>query len=50
MREVFDNLDEYEERMIEVLIDSATDESEVSNPIKARQQEDSADFVYLSRT
>ena len=39
MLEILDNLDECEVRMSELLIDSATDESEVNSPIKATQQE-----------
>ena len=36
--------------MSELLIDSATDESEVSSPIKPTQQEGSNEVVYLSKT
>ena len=50
MREILDNLDECEGRLSELLIDSATDESEVNSPIKAAQQEGSNEVVYLSRT
>ena len=35
---------------IELLIDSATDESEVNSPIKATQQESNEEVVYFSRT
>ena len=41
MREILDKLDECEGRLSELLIDSATDESEVNSPIKAALQEDS---------
>ena len=36
--------------MSKLLINSATDESEVNSPIKATQQEGSNELVYLSRT
>ena len=36
--------------MRELLIDSATDESEVNSPIKMMPQEDNGKVVYLSRT
>ena len=39
MREILDQLDDYEGRMSELFIDSATDESEVISSIKATQQE-----------
>ena len=38
MREILDNLDEWEGRLNKVLIDSATDESEINSPIKPTQQ------------
>ena len=50
MREVLDKLDECEGRVSELLIDSATDESEVNSPIKMTPQEDKGEVVYLSRT
>ena len=50
MREVLDKLDECEGRFCELLIDSATDESEANSPIKMTPQEDKGDVVYLSRT
>ena len=50
MREVLDKLDECEERLNELLIDSATDESEANSPIKMTPQEDKGEVVYLSRT
>ena len=50
MRKILDKLDEYEGRLSELLIDSATDESEVNSPIKAAQQEGSNEVVYLSKT
>ena len=50
MREVLDKLDEYEGRLSELLIDSATDESEANSPIKMTPQEDKGEVVYLSRT
>ena len=40
MREVLDNLDECEGRLSELLIDSATDESEANSPIKMTPQDD----------
>ena len=40
MREVLDKLDEREGRLRELLIDSATDESEANSPIKMTPQED----------
>ena len=39
MREVLDKLDECERRLSELLIDSATDESEANSPIKMTPQE-----------
>ena len=50
MREVLDKLDECEGRLSELLIDSATDESEVNSPIKMTPQEDKREVMYLSRT
>ena len=50
MREVLDKLDEYEERLSELLIDSATDECEANSPIKMTPQEDKEEVIYLSRT
>ena len=50
MREVLDKLDECEGRLSELLIDSATDESEANSPIKMTPQEDKEEAVYLSRT
>ena len=50
MREVLDKLDECEGRLSELLIDSATDESEANSPIKMRPQDDKGEVVYLSRT
>ena len=50
MREVLDKLDECEGRLSELLIDSATDESEVNSPIKMTPQEGKGVVVYLSRT
>ena len=50
MREVLDKLDECEGRVSELLIDSATDESEANSPIKMTQQDDKGEVVYLSRT
>ena len=50
MREVLDKLDECEERLSELLIDSATDESEAYSPIKMTPQENKEEVVYLSRT
>ena len=50
MREVLDKLDECEGRLSELLLDSATDESEANSPIKMTPQEDKGEVVYLSRT
>ena len=50
MREVLDKLDECEGRLSELLIDSATDESEANSPIKMTPQDDEGENVYLSRT
>ena len=50
MREVLDKLDECEGRLSELLIDSATDESEANSSIKMTPQEDKKEVVYLSRT
>ena len=50
MREVLDKLDEYEGRLSELLIDSATDESEANSPIKMTPQDDKGEVVYMSRT
>ena len=36
--------------MSELLIDSATDESEANSPMKMTPQEDKEEVVYLSRT
>ena len=49
MREVLDKLDDCEERLSELLLDSATDESETNSPIKMTPQEDKGEVVYLSR-
>ena len=48
MREVLDKLDECEGRLSDLLIDSATDESEANSPIKMTLQEDKGEVVYLS--
>ena len=50
MREVHDKLDECEGRLSELLLDSATDESEANSPIKMTPQENKVEVVYLSRT
>ena len=50
MREVLDKLEECEGRLSELLIDSATGESEANSPIKMTPQEDKGEMVYLSRT
>ena len=50
MREVLDKLDECEGRLSELLIDSATDESEANSPVKMTPQDDKGEVVYLSRT
>ena len=49
MREVLEKLDEGEGRWSELLIDSATDESEANSPIKMTPQEGKGEVVYLSR-
>ena len=48
--ELPDKFDECEGRLSELLIDSATDESEANSPIKMTPQEDKGEVVYLSRT
>ena len=50
VREVLDKLDECDGRLNELLIDSATDESEENSPIKMTPQEGKREVVYLSRT
>ena len=50
MREVLDKLDECEGRLSELLLDSATDESEANSPIKMTPQEDKEEVAYLSKT
>ena len=50
MREVLDKLDQCERRLSELLIDSATVESEANSPIKMMPQEDREEILYLSRT
>ena len=50
MREVLDKLDKCEWRLSELLVDSATDESEANSPIKMTPQEDRGEVAYLSRT
>ena len=50
MREVLEKLDECEGRLSELLILSATDESEANSPINMTPQEDKGEVVYLSRT
>ena len=50
MREILHKLDECEGRLSELLIDSATEESEANSPIKATPQEGNDEVVYLSRT
>ena len=50
MREVLDKLDECEGRLSELLIDSATDESEANSPIKMTPQDNKGEVVNLSRT
>ena len=50
MREVLDKLDECKGRLSELLIDSATDESEANSPIKMTSQDDKGEVVNLSRT
>ena len=50
VREVLDKHDECEGRLSELLIDSATDESEANFSIKMTPQEDKGEVVYLKRT
>ena len=50
MREVLDKFDECQGRLSELLIDSATDESEANCPIKMALREGKGEVVYLSRT
>ena len=45
MREILDKLDECEGRLSELLIDLATDESEINSRIKTTQQEGSNEFL-----
>ena len=47
---IFDKLYNLGVRMSELLFDSATDEKEANSPIKATQQENNEEVVYLSRT
>ena len=49
MREVLEKLDECEGRLSELLIDSATGESEANSLIKMTPQEDRGEVVYLSK-
>ena len=50
MQEVHDKLEECEEKLSKLLIDSATDESKANSPIKMTPLEDKGEIVYLSRT
>ena len=50
MREILDKLDDCEGRLSDLLIDSATDESEANSPIKATPEEGKDEVVYLSGT
>ena len=50
MQEILDKLEECEERLSKLLIDSASEEIEVNSTIKATQQEGNNEVVYLSRT
>ena len=50
MREIHDKLDKCKGRLSELLIDSATDESETNSPIKATPQKGQDEVVSLSRT
>ena len=50
MREILDKLVDCEGRLSKLLIDSATEESEVNSPKKAAQQEGIKEVVYVSRT
>ena len=49
-RPLMREIDECEGRLSELLIDSATDESEANSPIKATPQEDNDEVVYPSKT
>ena len=49
MHENHDKLDESERRMSELLIESATYESESNSPIKMTHQESNEEVVYLYR-
>ena len=49
MQENHDKLDECERRMSELLIESATDESESNSPIKMTHQESNEEVGYLYR-
>ena len=50
MPEILDKLDECEVSLSELLIDSATDESDANSPIKAKPRGGNDEVVYLSRT
>ena len=50
MREILDKLDKCEGRLSELLIDSATDESEANFPKKATPKENNNEVVYQLRT
>ena len=49
LRQVLDKVDEFEGKLSELLIDSATDVSEANSPIKMTPQEDKGEVVYLSK-
>ena len=49
-RENLDKLNNCEWRMSQLLIDSATEESEANSPIKVTQQESNEEVAYLTRT
>ena len=50
MREVLNKLGKCEGRLSELLIDSATDESEANSPITMTTQEDKGEVEYLPKT
>ena len=50
IHEILEKLDECEGKLSELLIDSATDESETNSPIRPAYQENSYEIVYLYRT
>ena len=50
MHEILEKLDDCERRLSELLIESATNDSEANSPIKPVYPENSDEIVYMSRT